>query len=406
MNQLRYFVDPFDVLFFRGNRLFGSAGSFGESLMPPWPSVIAGAMRSALLADRGYDPVEFARGEFVSDKELGTPDRPGSFTVTGFDVARQLADDRVETLHALPADLAVQDNSTGCNPPAIVRRLVPKAILGSIQSSAATSLHAVLATPQRGKAIRAKWLNSDGWHEHLRGGKICIRRHMVSTVDLWATEMRIGIALDSARRSATEGALFTSQAVATRKAEHSPIICEAASDSEPSNVGFLAAVAGAEIPETLTLRLGGDGRAATATRVPKKNLRNANNGRLHRAIVADGRCRIILTTPGLFSGGWKPTGVDGDSLSPRFDLHGVTGRLVCAAVPRSEVVSGFDLARWRPKSAKRIAPPGSVYWLDELESTEEDLCDLVDHGLWSAPVESDTRRAEGFNRFRFAKWCD
>ena len=48
----------------------------------------------------------------------------------------------------------------------------------------------------------------------------------------------------------------------------------------------------------------------------------------------------------------------------RFDLHGVRARLVCAAVARAEVVSGWDMARWQPKPSHRAAPTGSVFWLD------------------------------------------
>ena len=47
------FLEPLDVLFLRGNQLFGEAGSYGEALMPPWPSVAAGAIRSRILADSG-----------------------------------------------------------------------------------------------------------------------------------------------------------------------------------------------------------------------------------------------------------------------------------------------------------------------------------------------------------------
>ena len=91
MEPSRYFIEPVDVLFLRGNKLFGDPGSFGESLVPPWPSVVAGAVRSALLAARGYDLAAFARGEIAGDAELGTPAVPGTFTVTAFDVARRHA---------------------------------------------------------------------------------------------------------------------------------------------------------------------------------------------------------------------------------------------------------------------------------------------------------------------------
>ena len=49
------FLEPLDVLFLRGNKLFGDPGSFGESLIPPWPSVVAGALRSRMLADDRVD---------------------------------------------------------------------------------------------------------------------------------------------------------------------------------------------------------------------------------------------------------------------------------------------------------------------------------------------------------------
>lgn len=35
-------IEPLDVLILRGNKLFADAGSHGEALMPPWPSVAAG----------------------------------------------------------------------------------------------------------------------------------------------------------------------------------------------------------------------------------------------------------------------------------------------------------------------------------------------------------------------------
>ena len=47
-----HFVQPLDVLMIRGNKSFGGEGQHGEAVMPPWPSLFAGAFRSALLACR------------------------------------------------------------------------------------------------------------------------------------------------------------------------------------------------------------------------------------------------------------------------------------------------------------------------------------------------------------------
>ena len=46
------FIQPLDILNFRGNKSFGDAGEHGESQMPPRPSIFAGALRSNWLAQQ------------------------------------------------------------------------------------------------------------------------------------------------------------------------------------------------------------------------------------------------------------------------------------------------------------------------------------------------------------------
>ena len=103
----------------------------------------------------------------------------------------------------------------------------------------------------------------------------------------------------------------------------------------------------------------------------------------------------------IFADGWRLPGVDAQG---RFALGGVRGKLVCAAVPRFEAISGWDLARREPKPAQRVAPAGSVYWLDELDATPDALGKLAAAGLWDKACEDAARRAEGFNRLSVAYW--
>ena len=406
MDTTHLFIEPVDALFLRGNRLFGDPGSFGEALVPPWPSVAAGAIRSALLAHRGYDPARFARGEIAGDAELGTPARPGTLAVTCFQLARRSADGAVEPLYGLPADLSITGCDTGgggdehagvSDERYDVRQVRPHETPAGVRTSAATRHLAVLAEPRRSKPLAGHWLTSSGWRHYLDGAAVA-PEHFVKADDLWRLDTRIGIALDPVKRRASTGALFTSQGVVFRKREHGGN--SAGGDGAGHDVGFLAGVAGASLPDAMTLRLGGDGRAAVAAQ--EKAVRAPDVD--YECIAEAGRCRLILTTPGLFEGGWRPTGVTGAGRELRFDLHGVQARVVCAAAPRSEVVSGFDLAERRPKPAQRAAPAGAVYWLDDLDATADALRKLAVRGLWSDPVENVVRRAEGFNRFTFGTY--
>jgi len=419
------FIEPLDVLFLRGNKLFGDPGSYGEALIPPWPSAAAGALRSRLLADAGVDLAAFARGE-IDHPELGTPRRPGSFTVTAFQLARRGADGVAEPLYAPPADLVLGRDSEG-KPQA--RALTPTPLPtgeglkpSGIQSSAPLPWLPVLAESQRGKPESGYWLTAAGWRDYL-AGRVPAAGHWVNANELWAIDPRVGVGLDVDARRAADGKLFSVQAVALFK--QGDWLRRQAGEGQPAqadyDVGFLATVRGATLPASGSLRLGGDGRAAALSSVemdwPEPD---------YAAIAAAGRCRLVLTTPGLFcpplpagepalsrvegalwvrAGGWLPTGVTrADAGGYRFDLHGIKGRLACAAVPRAEVVSGWDLAEWQPKPAQRAVPAGSVYWLDELETTAEALRKLVECGLWTEAGAEASRRAEGFNRASLALW--
>ncbi|MDR3214574.1 MAG: type III-B CRISPR module-associated protein Cmr3 [Azoarcus sp.] len=375
------FLEPLDVLFLRGNKLFGDPGSMGEAQMPPPnPSVVAGALRSRILADEGVDLAAFARNE-IEHPALGKRDNPGSFTLTAFYLA-QRKNNVIQPLFAPPADLVLSEG----NGFPVATPLKPATLAQGISTSFAFRHLPVLAQKKRTKQVSGYWLTESGWRSVLQGELPAAPEHWVKIADLWSVEDRVGIGMEAATRSAKEGQLFTTQAIAFKP-----------------GVGFVAQVTGCDaVPETGSVRLGGDGRAAALTpaniALPEPD---------YAILAASKRLRLILTTPGLFRQGWLPTGVaDGEIPleGVTFDLHGVRGKLIAAAVPRAETVSGWDLARWQPKAAERAAPVGSVYWLDHVEADEAALRKLAENGLWPEPCDNPQRRAEGFNRCTLAVW--
>ncbi|MEF3168226.1 MAG: type III-B CRISPR module-associated protein Cmr3 [Deltaproteobacteria bacterium] len=384
------FLEPLDVLFLRGNKLFGDPGSFGESMIPPWPSVAAGAIRSRMLVDGGIDPAAFARGE-VEHPELGTPARPGPFTLTAFHLARRYCNGHVEVLYQIPADLVVSEDANGAPS---VRTLTPNPLLRveGLACSGPLPLLPVLAETKRSKPASGYWLTQKGWEKYLIG-QTPQGDDLVKSDILWKLDHRVGVGLDAATHRAAEGRLFFVQAVSMVKQ------CNRIG-MDSYDVGFLATVTGATPPQDGTLRLGGDGRAAAIRpiRPATAKLPEAD----FSSIAQAGRCRLVLATPGIFPGGWRLPGMDENGI---FRFGNIRARVVSAAVPRFEVVSGWDLAKWQPKPAQRVAPTGSVYWLDELEATPEAIRKLAERGLWTdEDYDVNTRRAEGFNRISFAKW--
>jgi CRISPR-associated protein Cmr3 len=377
MTTTSCFIEPLDVLFLRGNQLFGEPGSYGEALMPPWPSAAAGALRTRMLADDGFDLAAFAAGQ-APHPHLGTPQVPGSFVLQAFCVARKPQGGTVELLMPLPADLVVHGKEGTAGPVADnVQPLRPTALQGALACSSPLPLLPVLAQGNdRAKPASGWWLGGNGWRNYLHGQPIAAA-DMVHTSALWSYDERVGVGLDGDTRSAAEGKLFTTRAIAMKE-----------------GVGFAVAVAGADLPTSGSLRLGGDGRAAavhaSSIAWPTPDL---------DAISRAQRCRIVLTSPGIFEGGWRLPGMADDNT---LQLPGLRARVVAAAVSRADTISGWNLATRQPKPAQKAAATGSVYWLDELEATPDALGKLVAHGLWVQPCEDAQRRAERFNRFSFA----
>lgn len=371
------FVQPVDTLSLRGNKLFGAAGDFGESGFPPKPSVLAGALRSLLLAQAGDRIEGFTQGQRICDEELdsilGTPAEPGDFALRGVFPASKGTDGRVNLLLPVPADILVFDEG------ASVRALQPQTLPKGVVASTPEGLPkvALLRQPEAAKPEGGWLLNQAGIAAYLTGLPIG-PEHLVKQSSLWARQARVGIGLAGASRTAEDGKLFTVEHTVPRQPEH-----------EGLAVGLAVAVEGVgeRLPSSGFLRLGGDGRAAALFAMPEPAWPSPLE-----SIRQTGRFKLMLTSPGLFAKGWYP------SLPDTLDA-----RLVCAVVPRFEVISGWDLAAWKPKDAERAVPAGAVYWFEDFTGEPDKLAKWVAGGLWRHNPDR-ARRAEGFNTALLTAW--
>lgn len=374
-------IEPLDVLILRGNKLFADAGSHGEALMPPWPSVAAGAVRSRILADACIDPNTFAAGraeiEPALAASLGSVEAPGTFRIAHFGLARNTGDDEApvfEPLLPLPADLSIDQDERATT-------LQPTRLHAALASSHPLPLTPVLRQSEAGKPKGGLWLTATGILAWLRGEALDKDKgHWLASSVLWRLDPRLGIALEAGKATVAEGQLYTSEAIALKP-----------------GVAFVAYVKGAQglLPQGGLLRFGGDGHGARL-RQSACALPVCDSAALARA----GRFRLLLTSPGLFPQGWRLPSMDAE-VDGRWHFYGASARLVCAAVPRLETVSGWDVARRQPKPALRAAPAGSVYWLDDFRGDDAALDALQHDGL---PCSDPARRAEGFNACLLAHW--
>jgi CRISPR-associated protein Cmr3 len=365
--------DALDVLMLRGNRLFGG-GVHGESFMPPWPSVFAGALASRALADAGRIGEitrQPGRADTILAETLGA-----DYALTAIALARG-----DEALFPAPADLVAMEGPD-------LAPLSPQILGGSpfgIALSNALPVLLSLRSSKRGKPLGGQWTTAAGLTKHLEGRKpdpSCL----VTPSSLWQIDPRLGIGLDANSRTAAETQIYTTDAIGLRP-----------------GVRFVAEFAGSRLPTTGLVRLGGDGRGARIA--PASSALTGTLSELGRPQSGWAGYRMILATPGLSPNGWLPLGVD--PTTRRFKVEGLIAELVAAAVPRHQVISGWDLAQHDPKPARKAAPAGSCYWFRVLEGDTTVLTSLRQSGLWLLKddnPDNTVRRREGFNRVWFGAW--
>jgi hypothetical protein len=141
----------------------------------------------------------------------------------------------------LPADLVAFDApGTG-----IAGRPATDSAVGRLHdASGELPLVAQLRIARQAKPQAGRWLDATGLAAHLRGE---LPARTLRSADLFKRETRLGIALDHGSRTAADGALYTSEAIALDQ-----------------TVGFLVGCEGdaGQLPKSGHLRLGGDGKGA------------------------------------------------------------------------------------------------------------------------------------------------
>lgn len=384
------FLKSLDVLFFRGNEAFGDAGQHGEALMPPWPSVFSGALRSAILAadpqtELGFFSERTADADVKSEvirKIIGTPRKPGAFRLRFVTLGT-----REKVFFPAPADLLVWEDEHGNDRKEIktVRRLAPVKLSNltfngakndKLQFSFPSELsYAVVGKLPKGKPSAGWWLTQEGLEAYLRG-KTPSPEHFIHSSRLWSEDFRLGIARSRESFTAEEHKIYTTMGIVLAP-----------------EVGFVVGVEGVDEDQLLKLkvvRLGGDGRGAEVHRW---------QGTLPTIHVSSARWFAVCVTPCVSPFGWKPPvgSSGGTTLFP-----GDT-KLVACRVARPQVLSGWDMAAHQPKPAQTVIPQGSVFYFQGSVPNGQPFVAGLEAWL---KIEENPKPAEYVWRQRLAEGCN
>lgn len=210
------------------------------------------------------------------------------------------------------------------------------------------------------KPLEGQWLTAAGLRTVLGGG-VPAAGEVVNPDALFASEPRLGIALDERARRPIDGLLYQTRHV---RPDANVAVGITLDGFDPVHwPAHLFASKG-------LARLGGEGRPAAWERQAP--------GTLPTIDLPHGRKRLMLCLlgPARFAQGWLPDGftpqtdADGKVTGWQGELAGRPARLVCAVTGKPVREGGWSLAGDCPRDLHALVPAGSCYFL-EFERAED-----------------------------------
>jgi CRISPR-associated protein Cmr3 len=417
MNTRNLAVHALSPLLFRDARPFTASGdeSRARSLMLPNPGTLAGFVRTVAgdaLGWNWHDPqvltdaltltlngfllrrdTQSAAGENQSEFVLPAPMNALIYREVDPETGDALKGPKhLKVLNLRPMD-ALPDGA-GCDLPApaeaAASHLRPLAITQDVKAETGYSLW--------------RWADLEGW--------LCGEAVMPTKIAPPATDERVHVALDTERQTAEEGMLFTVEYRALEGGDNRIREPKDGEDKSTPYAHWTLHLRGQfpALPQHLRTHLGGERRPVTATVLEDREqdwLRPSK--KIRDEFVKSKRVCFMLVTPAIFGEGWKPKWLTELEAGHAIE-HGPAGmpqlagaKVVGAAVGRAEAVSGwnYDVRKRGPKATRRMAPAGSVYFLELPEALTEDAFDE----LWLKPLsDAELDRNDGYGMAVWGVW--
>lgn len=375
----KWIISPRDPLIFRDGKPFTTApGSRAETMAMPFPSTLAGAVRTLAGPDSVTGEFNPARIEFLMTKQIFAPllvelDQNEKiikyfFPAPADAVLFKTSDtEKAERYNLLPLDIG--DNRTDlknikiCGPKEIVK--------------------------EKPHSKQPSFWDWDHFYDWIAGP---INKDTVILNELGiqglTKEVRTHVRIEAKTQVADDGGLFQTSGLEFNVLDKKPEEHYHLKDCRKFGLLVLSA---ADLTEGTNL-LGGESRIVQWNKVKDNPLPFETCPELIRQkIIENGTCRLILITPAYFSNGHLPTW-----LADQFEV-----KVEAVLNHRYEGVSGWDFAKKQAKPSRKLMPAGSVLFLSIPKEKRKQFID----GVWFKTVSDDEQtRLDGFGLAMLGVW--
>lgn len=374
---MRIFLEPTESLLFRTGRPFDAGESgYAESIFPPTPETLQGAIRAAIATH--WDTTKTLE-EVFQDQELvdhiGDRNSYGRFRITSMALGRRKKDNEheIERLFPPPAHLLRDEEGT-------ILRLRPQP-MDSVQSimqekaddgaikTVLYNMQYLIPDPNRETKGKLKpitgWLTEESLYQVLQATPDLSKLKIVSLHNIYVREPRTGIGMQNTTKTTQEGLLY--QVHMIRMYPNYGLVLDIRLSTRPDDNDFIDDTQTQKelrLPSEGWMTLGGERRVVRFEIIAPSTY--------ERGISVEGSKKgtlLYLATPTYFKGGWQPTSWP-NSINP-----------IAAVVDRYKPIGGWLLSPGHSggtqKLVRRCVPAGSVYFFDQ--SIPQPLTDFGSH---------------------------
>lgn len=359
-------IEALDTLFFRDGKPFSMGEeTWADSIFPPPPSVIYGALRTAWASENNIPLKEIE--EKTKDLEIHK-----IYYQFGSDI-----------YFIMPLDLVIEKEPISNEELAKRKNFEYTAYFlnNFIKNELSSFLYKELITFSDNNVQIENVSNGIVHNIDLRSYAIK-NSNKIAVIDIKKfikTENKMGIGRDNQTNNTIEGNLYR---VGMNRINDLKI------NVEFSNLYF---------KENSILKLGGEAKTAKF-RILTNQLEKSKMS-FPKTEFSDKKFKIVLTTPAYFENGFLPSWIDKKTFTANF--NNFKFKLINCIVGKPILQGGFDLKNSKPKPMVKLVPSGSVYYFES--DTEMNPNDIFKIYSISDNSEETNYQKQGFGHFIIAK---
>lgn len=346
-------ISPLDTIFCRDSRSFGMDEAHAvDSVFPPPPSVMFGAMRGSIFITQGFANMNREGGfKHKWPNWFGDTESSGDLFQKG---PLPVIDGQI--MFPLPLDGFLEELESA------EYKFTPFQLLKNNPATSNLDLNFTLVPPKDKrlpKQSEIMWISADSLSEYLNSGSLPLRQKEADIYpqdELWTPEHRTNVGIDPDTNAGKDSILFSLKHVRMNTKRKAKLLCEWGS----SDAGAFKILQEIATQKKNSLSVAGERRSASikATELqwpapPSNGLTPDKDGNIS--------FRLYLATPAYFEKGWRPTSDQNKECTIKSCTGQVRATLLAAAVGKPFYLGGYDIQKKQQRPARSFVPAGSVY---------------------------------------------